>query len=141
MRVLCLIPGLALLLIAAAPDEARFAAQREDMVRLQLAARGINDPATLQAMGTVPRHLFVPHETINDAYVDRPLPIGYGQTISQPLIVATMTELTRPRPEHRVLEIGTGSGYQAAVLARIGISQRRVPDRRRLRRLARTGTL
>ncbi len=89
------------------------------MVRTQIAARGVSDPATLRAMGAVQRHRFVPQSLLGDAYDDRPLPIGYGQTISQPYIVAAMTESLRPRPEHRVLEIGTGSGYQAAVLAEI----------------------
>jgi protein-L-isoaspartate(D-aspartate) O-methyltransferase len=70
-------------------------------------------------MGAVQRHRFVPPTYVSNAYDDRPLPIGYGQTISQPYIVASMTESIRPRPEHRVLEIGTGSGYQAAILAAI----------------------
>jgi protein-L-isoaspartate(D-aspartate) O-methyltransferase len=77
------------------------------------------DDAVLRAMRKVPRHLFVPEEHQNFAYEDRPLPIGHGQTISQPYIVAIMTELLQLEPEHRVLEIGTGSGYQAAVLAEI----------------------
>ena len=109
----------ALLVAAAAPDDTRYAARREAMVRSQIAARGVTDPATLRAMGAVQRHRFVPEASLGDAYDDRPLPIGYGQTISQPYIVAAMTESIRPRPEHRVLEIGTGSGYQAAVLAEI----------------------
>ena len=111
--------GCTLLVAAAAPDDARYAARREAMVRTQIAARGVADPATLRAMGGVPRHRFVPERLLDDAYDDRPLPIGYGQTISQPYIVAAMTESIRPRPEHRVLEIGTGSGYQAAILAEI----------------------
>ncbi len=93
--------------------------EREEMVRTQIAERGIADIATLRAMRSVPRHLFVPPSWIDDAYDDRPLPIGYGQTISQPYIVAYMTELVKPRRGQRVLEIGTGSGYQAAVLAAI----------------------
>lgn len=92
---------------------------REAMVRTQLAARGITDPATLRAMRTVPRHLFVPPHLSAHAYEDRPLPIGFGQTISQPYIVACMTELIRPHAARKVLEIGAGSGYQAAVLAEI----------------------
>jgi protein-L-isoaspartate(D-aspartate) O-methyltransferase len=110
-----------LLLVAAAsvPDDARYSKQREAMVASQIAARGVTDPATLRAMGAVRRHLFVPEASRGNAYEDRPLPIGYGQTISQPFIVATMTQTIRPQKEHRVLEIGTGSGYQAAVLAEI----------------------
>jgi len=109
----------ALLVAAAAPDDARYATRREAMVRTQIAARGVTDPATLRAMGAVQRHRFVPESLLADAYDDSPLPIGYGQTISQPYIVAAMTESIRPRPEHRILEIGTGSGYQAAILAEI----------------------
>lgn len=96
-----------------------YADQREDMVDQQLKRRGVNDKEVLEAMRTVPRHLFVPEEHEGRAYRDGPLPIGYGQTISQPYIVAYMTEMIRPKPEFKVLEIGTGSGYQAAVLAEI----------------------
>jgi protein-L-isoaspartate(D-aspartate) O-methyltransferase len=78
------------------------------------------DPKVLEAIGSVPRHEFVPDNLRSRAYVNRPLPIGYGQTISQPFIVALMTDLLRVKPEAKVLEIGTGSGYQAAVLARMG---------------------
>jgi len=92
---------------------------RNRMVDSQIAARGISDQATLQAMRKVPRHLFVPASLESEAYSDRPLPIGYNQTISQPLIVAHMTELARPAKGKKALEIGTGSGYQAAVLAEI----------------------
>ncbi|HKZ73213.1 MAG TPA: protein-L-isoaspartate(D-aspartate) O-methyltransferase [Steroidobacteraceae bacterium] len=95
----------------------RFAAERARMVEWQIAARGVRDPRVLDALRTVPRHLFVPPALAADAYGDGPLPIGHGQTISQPYIVALMTELVRPAPTDRVLEIGTGSGYQAAVLA------------------------
>jgi protein-L-isoaspartate(D-aspartate) O-methyltransferase len=77
------------------------------------------DPAVIEAMNTVPRHEFVPDDLRSEAYENRPLPIGYGQTISQPYIVALMTDLLQPQPEHRVLEIGTGSGYQAAVLSQL----------------------
>jgi protein-L-isoaspartate(D-aspartate) O-methyltransferase len=107
------------------PDEAAFAEQRQQMVRTQLAdSRGglvqpVRNPRVLRAMGTVPRHRFVPAEVARYAYADYPLPIGHGQTISQPYVVARMTELVEPRPEHRVLEVGTGSGYQAAVLAQL----------------------
>jgi protein-L-isoaspartate(D-aspartate) O-methyltransferase len=101
--------------------EARFGAERKRMVEEQLAApgRGIKDRRVLEAMATVPRHEFVPKGLWNAAYFDEPLPIGYGQTISQPFIVAFMTEQLDPKPTDRVLEIGTGSGYQAAVLSRL----------------------
>src|SRR5512143_1065429 len=92
---------------------------RAEMVRWQIEARRISDPNVLEAMRTVPRHAFVPAEYQPDAYADHPLPIGHGQTISQPYIVAFMTELARPVPADRALEIGTGSGYQAAVLSRV----------------------
>jgi protein-L-isoaspartate(D-aspartate) O-methyltransferase len=97
----------------------QFARSRELMVKQQIKDRGIKHKATLKAMATVPRHLFVPADQVKYAYDDRPLPIGYGQTISQPYIVGYMTEIVRPNANSRVLEIGTGSGYQAAVLAQI----------------------
>lgn len=90
------------------------------MVEDQIVRRGVRDPVVLQAMRTVPRHLFVPEDQQAYAYGDHPLPIGHGQTISQPYIVAYMTEIIRPRPGMKALEIGTGSGYQAAVLAAVG---------------------
>jgi protein-L-isoaspartate(D-aspartate) O-methyltransferase len=93
------------------------AAARARMVEEQIRARGVKDPAVLKAMSRVPRHLFVPQEIQRLAYEDRPLPIGLEQTISQPYIVAFMTEALGVLPQHRVLEIGTGSGYQAAVLS------------------------
>ncbi len=96
-----------------------YAAQRHQMVQRQIVTRGIQDVPTLDAMRSVQRHRLVPAEQLRNAYDDRPLPIGYGQTISQPYIVAYMTETIRPRPGMKVLEIGTGSGYQAAVLAEI----------------------
>src|SRR5688500_14925474 len=92
---------------------------REAMVKTQIESRGIKDPATLAAMRKVPRHKFVNNDEVAGAYSDGPLPIGYGQTISQPYIVAYMTEIVKPQAEYTVLEIGTGSGYQAAVLAEI----------------------
>ena len=92
---------------------------RENMVKNQIEARNVYNAATLKAMRTVPRHEFVPSDMRAYAYEDRPLAIGNGQTISQPYIVAFMTSVIKPRPEHKVLEIGTGSGYQAAVLAEI----------------------
>ncbi len=97
-----------------------FRARRLAMVRNQIEAQGVRDSATLQAMREVPRHEFVPDELRDDAYGDFPLPIGYGQSISQPYIVAYMTEWIGPRPGLKVLEVGTGSGYQAAVLAQAG---------------------
>lgn len=93
--------------------------EREAMVATQLAARGIQSLRVLDAMRLVPRHCFVPPECAHLAYDDRPLPIGLGQTISQPYMVAHMTDLLELDPADRVLEIGTGSGYQAAVLAQL----------------------
>ncbi len=101
-------------------EEAGYAEQRLEMVERTIAARGVADPDVLWAMRTVPRHLFVPPDYLDQAYHDNPLPIGYGQTISQPYIVAYMTELLRLQAGEKVLEIGTGSGYQAAVLAELG---------------------
>ncbi|MFO7645383.1 MAG: protein-L-isoaspartate(D-aspartate) O-methyltransferase [Desulfosarcina sp.] len=92
---------------------------RNEMVAKQIEARGINDPRVLSAMRTVPRHLFVSEAMMDQAYGDFPLPIGEQQTISQPYIVAEMTQALQLTPEDRVLEIGTGSGYQAAILAQI----------------------
>lgn len=92
---------------------------RERMVRQQVAARGVRDPATLGAMWVVPRHEFVLPEYLDLAYEDRPLPIGFDQTISQPYIVAYMTQSAELGPDDRVLEVGAGSGYQSAVLAEI----------------------
>ena len=93
--------------------------QRHEMVRVQIQARGIHDPRVLDAMRDVKRHLFVPSESSEDAYEDFPLPIGEGQTISQPYIVALMTELLATKSTDQILEVGTGSGYQAAVLSRL----------------------
>jgi protein-L-isoaspartate(D-aspartate) O-methyltransferase len=95
-------------------------AQRATMVAKQLRSRGIADERVLAAMGDIPREHFVPVERRSLAYADEALPIESGQTISQPFIVARMTELLAPRPGDRVLEVGTGSGYQAAILARLG---------------------
>ncbi|WP_337299639.1 protein-L-isoaspartate(D-aspartate) O-methyltransferase [Sediminicola sp. 1XM1-17] len=94
-------------------------AAREEMVKTQLQGRGITDPATLYAMLNVPRQEFVPEHLKQFAYMDRALPIGHGQTISQPYLVAFMTQTLGLRSSHNVLEIGTGSGYQAAVLSKI----------------------
>jgi protein-L-isoaspartate(D-aspartate) O-methyltransferase len=93
--------------------------RRHRMVEDQIRARGVEDGAVLRAMRSVPRHEFVPLERRDRSYADRPLPIGHGQTISQPYIVAFMTELLEVEPSDTVLEVGTGSGYQAAVLAEI----------------------
>lgn len=101
------------------PQTDKYIAERNEMVRTQISDRGITHAATLKAMRKVPRHLFVPKEYEKLAYGDHPLPIGYGQTISQPYIVAFMTETVKPSAKKRILEIGTGSGYQAAVLAEI----------------------
>jgi len=93
---------------------------RREMVRSQISARGISDPAVLKAFSSVARECFVPEPLRSEAYEDRPLSIGYGQTISQPFITALMTEHLKAGPGDKVLEIGTGSGYQAAVLADLG---------------------
>jgi len=92
---------------------------REKMVETQIKARGVKDPRVLSALFKVERHRFVPEEYLNSAYADQPLPIGEGQTISQPYIVALMTELLELKGDEKVLEIGTGSGYQAAILAEL----------------------
>lgn len=102
-----------------AQDDSSYAAPRETMVREQIAGRGIRDARVIEALRQVPRHLFMPATERQHAYADGPLPIGQGQTISQPYIVALMTELVRPQSGDRVLEVGAGSGYQAAVLARL----------------------
>jgi protein-L-isoaspartate(D-aspartate) O-methyltransferase len=97
----------------------KYAVERERMVRDQIEARHVRDPRVLQAMRVTPRHLFVPENVRADAYRDGPLPIGMGQTISQPYIVASMTEILGCAKNLRVLEIGTGSGYQAAILSQL----------------------
>jgi protein-L-isoaspartate(D-aspartate) O-methyltransferase len=112
--IVLLVPGL---LLSGQTDT--YEAARLNMVETQIAARGITDVATLRAMRKVPRHLFMPGASAGNAYSDGPEPIGYGQTISQPFIVAYMTEVAKPAKGKTALEIGTGSGYQAAVLAEI----------------------
>lgn len=102
-----------------ASEPVKLRKKRYAMVRDQIAARGVKDKRVLKAMRMVPRHLFVPASQRSRAYEDRPLPIGYRQTISQPFIVAYMTEALKVKPTDRVLEVGTGSGYQAAVLAKV----------------------
>src|SRR5437773_9600237 len=112
----------ALLYVSCDPAQtqlADFPAQRERMVKEQIVMRGVVEERVLAAMRKVPREEFVPAEFRAESYTDRPLPIGYDQTISQPFIVAFMTEELRPQPIDRVLEIGTGSGYQAAILAEL----------------------
>ena len=106
----------------AVPSEAESREQeRTHMVRRQIEARGVRDPRVLEAMRKVPRHRFMPESQRAHAYDDRPLPIAQGQTISQPYIVALMSELADIKPGDTVLEVGTGSGYQAAVLAEMGV--------------------
>lgn len=100
-------------------DQDKYQRDRQQMVTAQLEARGITDKPTLNAIRSVERHRLVPEEQVQYAYEDRPLPIGFGQTISQPYMVGYMTEVIRPTAGMKVLEIGTGSGYQAAVLAEI----------------------
>jgi len=111
--------------VLAQSDEDSFRQRRDEMVRTQIAAsrwggaEAVRDARVLEAFREVPRHSFVPAGLAPHAYEDRPLPIGYGQTISQPYIVAKMTELVEPKKDYRALEIGTGSGYQAAILSRL----------------------
>ena len=107
------------LAITPSPEPEHYRQARQRMVDYQIRGRGVSNEAVLNAMLTVPRHEFVPEEFLNQAYADHPLPIGYGQTISQPYIVALMTELLEIEPGDKVLEIGTGSGYQAAILAQL----------------------
>jgi len=120
--------------------------ERARMVDEQLRGRGINDERVLGACGTVPRHLFVPKEFRRDAYADHPLPIGAGQTISQPFIVALMTQLLRLQGHERVLEVGGGSGYQTAILSELALdvyTVERVPELATslLRRVQRLGCM
>ena len=100
-------------------EEDKYAATRSRMVDTQIAIRGVKDPRVLAALRQVPRHRFIPSHLWDQAYNDYPLPIGEDQTISQPYIVALMTELLELKPTDKVLEIGTGSGYQAAILAEL----------------------
>src|SRR5260370_30171637 len=123
-------------------DSEKYGPQRTEMIEKQLRRRGITDATVLAAMAEVPRHEFVPHELRSRAYEDAPLPIGGGQTISQPYIVAAMTAALRLQLEDRVLEIGTGCGYHAAVLSRLAkevftIERRGSPAPSRLSRLSR----
>ena len=100
-------------------ESLKYDRRRREMVKTQIEARGVNDPKVLAALGKVPRHLFVSEALRDQAYGDYPLPIGEQQTISQPYIVAEMTQALQPNDQDRILEIGTGSGYQAAILAEI----------------------
>jgi protein-L-isoaspartate(D-aspartate) O-methyltransferase len=120
-RLIWMAVGLALLATLAVSAQRSVSPQalRSQMVEQQIRARGVRDPRVLEAMLEVPRERFVPASLADRAYDDRPLPIGLGQTISQPFIVAYMTEALGLAPAHRVLEIGTGSGYQAAVLGEL----------------------
>jgi len=115
--ILSLSPSI--LIAELAPDSPKFKAAREKSVKFDIEGRGISDPQVLAAMRSVPRHCFVPDGIVGSAYADTALPIGEGQTISQPYVVALMTAGLKLNNTHRVLEIGTGSGYQAAVLAEI----------------------
>ena len=112
-------PFILCIVLLCALQEDPFRKQREEMVLETIEKRGVTSEAVLKSMRKVKRHLFVPENVAAHAYTDRPLPIGYGQTISQPFIVAYMTEIINPKPQYKVLEIGTGSGYQAAVLAEV----------------------
>jgi len=114
--LILILPGFS---TCSAQEEMDFTRLREVMVNRQIIDRGVNDPDVIKAMRKVPRHLFVPPKHRAFSYADHPLPIGEGQTISQPYIVAFMTEALKLKPGERVLEIGTGSGYQAAVLAEL----------------------
>ena len=104
---------------AKATEDVRYVEARKSMVEEDLRGRDITDAKVLEVMGRLPRHRFVPKDFQGVAYADMPLPIGHGQTISQPYVVALMTQAARPRPKSRALDIGTGSGYQAAVLAEL----------------------
>lgn len=117
MRILLIL--FLLLPINIVPQEDKFAELRETMVEKQIISRGITEKGIIEAMRTIPRNLFVPDNMVEVAYADSPLPIGFNQTISQPYIVALMTELANPSKKKKALEIGTGSGYQAAVLSKV----------------------
>ena len=121
------------------PDAQNFKRNRQRMVAAQIMARGIADERVLAAMSSVPRHFFVDEAMAAEAYEDYPLPIGLGQTISQPYVVALMSQLLEAAPGMKVLEIGTGSGYQAAVLAEMGLDVYSVERMRELH--LRTSTL
>ncbi len=121
MMVMALFIWLSLIAYAKEEEEDIYRDRRDRMVQTQIMARGVKDEAVLLAMGTVPRHRFVSEDLVGSAYKDRPLPLGSGQTISQPYIVALMSELSNVRRGSKVLEVGTGSGYQAAIIAQRGV--------------------
>jgi protein-L-isoaspartate(D-aspartate) O-methyltransferase len=116
---LCLFIVSFFIVVSGFAEESKYIERRNLLVKHYIEEEGIRDPEVLRAMYTVPRHEFVPDDLREDAYEDRPLPIGLGQTISQPYVVAYMTELLQVGKDAKVLEIGTGSGYQAAILAEI----------------------
>ncbi len=128
----------AMVLAASAEDSPVYVGARKKMVRQQIEARGISDKPTIFAMETVPRHLFVPKNKIKKAYNDHPLPIGQGQTISQPYIVALMTQSLKLDGSEKVLEIGTGSGYQAAILGKTAKSVYTIEIKEKLHQKATT---
>jgi protein-L-isoaspartate(D-aspartate) O-methyltransferase len=119
LRNLRLAPALFLVACTEPPDEMRYTAERKQMVSIQIEGRGVKDRRVLAAMGAVPRHLFVPEDWRKHSYEDSPLPIGRGQTISQPYIVALMAEMLQLKGHEKVLEVGSGSGYAAVVVARL----------------------
>lgn len=121
IAVLAAFLGFFLISSVAKKEKDIYKERREKMVQTQIVARGVQDEAVVLAMRTVPRHKFVSEDLLGSAYKDRPLPIGSGQTISQPYIVALMTELLNVGEEDKVLEVGTGSGYQAAILSQMGV--------------------
>jgi protein-L-isoaspartate(D-aspartate) O-methyltransferase len=118
LKMIIIFLSMVFLLYCAAPGD-KYKDARETMVREQIENRGVTNQPTLDAMWAVPRHKFVPLDFVAKAYYDGALPIGYGQTISQPYIVAYMTAVINPKPGDKILEVGTGSGYQAAVLSQI----------------------
>ncbi len=132
----CLTP--AFLFPGTLKDLKKFKEAREKLVKNYIERKGIKDPDVLAAMNSVPRHSFVPTKLESAAYADRPLPIGEGQTISQPYVVALMTEILNLTAKHRVLEIGTGSGYQAAVLANIAKEVYSIEIKEKLHKKARS---
>ena len=138
IRPLAAVLALVIVLAGGAVGQDTEAARRAVMVAEQIAGRAIADVATLEAMRAVPRHEFVPAASRDVAYGDHPVPIGFGQTISQPYIVAYMTERLRPVPGMKVLEVGTGSGYHAAVLSGLCRRLYTIERIRDLKRLAET---
>ena len=138
IRISILALLLPLLFVTSLPAAESYEKQRQIMLQRDIAGRGIRDQKVLAAMAKVPRHRLVSERYREDAYADHPLPIGEGQTISQPYVVALMTEALRLQPTDRVLEIGTGSGYQAAVLAEIVKEVRSIEIRKNLAQTATT---